>query len=100
MGFILTKAIKPPQTPPKSQVKSYPASHQNLARSGPCQAWARHGPALAWPGFALPGTACSMAKLQSHVAWPYLSFHYATQALGLNLIILLGKIIENIKTFI
>ena len=48
MGFILTKAIKPPQTPPKSQVKSYPASHQNLARSGPCQAWARHGPALAW----------------------------------------------------
>ena len=50
MGFILTKAIKPPQTPPKSQVKSYPASHQNLARSS----HAKHGPGM---GLPLPGMA-------------------------------------------
>lgn len=97
MVFILTQALKPPQTLSKSQLKSYPASHQNLARS----AHARQGPGMGQPWASHgPAHACPMAKLPSHVAWQYLSFHYSLKAVGLNLIILIGKIIENIKTFI
>lgn len=93
MVFILTQALKPPQMPLNPNQKVI----QPHTKTSPAQPTPGMGLAWAGPCLSLPAPWLNYKVMG---AGRTLAFTIHLKQWGLNLIILLGKIIENIKTFI